>query len=56
MRNVLLSSYEQDADKALNSVEVLISIVSASKEATTMYLQTISREIAFRETQAKSRF
>lgn len=45
-----------DSDKALNIIEMLISIVAASKEATQMYLSTISRELAFRETQAKQRF
>ena len=45
-----------EADKKLNAVEMFISIVSATKEATAMYISTISREISFKETQAKSRF
>lgn len=46
----------ETADAALNSLETLISIVSSAKEATTMYIQTISREMSYRETQAKQRF
>jgi hypothetical protein len=44
-----------EADKALNGVEMIIAIVGATKESTQAYLGTISREIAFRETQVKSR-
>lgn len=45
-----------NADAALNSLETLISIASSAKEATTMYIQTLSREMSYRETQAKQRF
>jgi hypothetical protein len=44
-----------DADAQLVLIETLEKLVGAAKEATDRYLQTLSREVAFRDAQMKAR-